>query len=313
MRRGVVGPYQLGALSGMSVALRGAERITGQRGVDLEGIFYATAFQAGVDGFLIPDSESVSKPKSRFLLDRTNFVPRETADKHWDAVRVALSKHLPKGWERDDQYSDVWGIESFLVDLMNAMATRSCLLSPWSIPDTAQVEAVLPSELALPLSNLLGSITDLNLASPVPQLALPVEELQRFNEIITGDLFPQYVHAQGQFDNSEAPIRHVVDEAVRVGRALFLKHPRLFVLRKSCVGFLQVTPKLIDAVFGKLPGVLAEISARLGVSLLDSRRRIVIYDCRPIIEMVWLSNLLRMFKSGRVSESQETSSSDKPS
>ena len=58
-------------------------------------------------------------------------------------------------------------------------------------------------------------------------------------------------------------------------------------LKKSSLSILEMTPKLIDAVFGKLPGTLAEVAAKVGVHALESRRRVVIYDFesgrRPLI------------------------------
>ena len=57
-----------------------------------------------------------------------------------------------------------------------------------------------------------------------------------------------------------------------------------------------MTPKVIDAAFGKLPGMLAELASKLGLSLLESRRRVVIYDFRPSMEQIFLATLIRMFK-----------------
>ena len=51
MKKGLIGPYQIGVLSGYSEALKIAERITEEHGADVEGIFYASAFQAGVEEF----------------------------------------------------------------------------------------------------------------------------------------------------------------------------------------------------------------------------------------------------------------------
>ena len=47
MRKGLMGAYQEGALSALSEMLRIVERVTREEGFDIEGLFYATAFQAG--------------------------------------------------------------------------------------------------------------------------------------------------------------------------------------------------------------------------------------------------------------------------
>lgn len=44
MKKGLIGPFQLGALNGMAGTMKIAETVTHQTGANLEGIFYATAF-----------------------------------------------------------------------------------------------------------------------------------------------------------------------------------------------------------------------------------------------------------------------------
>jgi hypothetical protein len=177
------------------------------------------------------------------------------------------------------------------------MATPASLLSLWGIPDVAEADAVLPPELIVPVSTLLAAIEDLTTVSPVPQKVLPREGLARFNRIITSDLFRHYVTAHVQLDHVQAPAATALQTVAAAGRRLFLENPRLLALRRSFLGVLQVTPKLVDAAFGKLPGMLAELGARLGLSLLESRRRIVIYDFRPSMEAIFLASLLRMFQA----------------
>jgi hypothetical protein len=295
MRKGLIGPFQQGVLLGLSESLNIAERVTGQRGVDLEGIFYATAFQAGIDEFLLAGVGERPQPFSAFIRDQTRYLPAERSKRHYDTVETAFGKYLPEGWERDDKYLPVWSVQAFLIDLLNAMATPASLLSPWGIPDIAEAKALLPPELVVPVSNLLAAIEDLTTASPVPQRVLAREDLERFNRIITSDLFRHYVTAHEMLDNPQVPVATAVEAAANAGRRLFLGNPRLLALRRSFLGVLQITPKVVDAAFGKLPGLLAELGARLGLSLLESRRRIVIYDFRPTVMEVFLANLLRMF------------------
>ena len=84
---------------------------------------------------------------------------------------------------------------------------------------------------------------------------------------------------------------------VSSGKNVFSQNKRLLQLKKSSLSILQVTPELVDTVFGKLPGALAEISANLGIRLLESKRRIVVYDFGPSTRDVLFSNLVRMIKA----------------
>ena len=59
------------------------------------------------------------------------------------------------------------------------------------------------------------------------------------------------------------------------------------------MGILQLTPNLVDAAFGKLPGILAEIGTRIGLSFLESQRRMVIYNFRSNMDDILSATLLR--------------------
>lgn len=59
---------------------------------------------------------------------------------------------------------------------------------------------------------------------------------------------------------------------------------------------IEITPKIIDLVFGKLPGGIAEVFAKIGFKYLESNNRVVIYDFGPSIREVFSANLIRMIK-----------------
>ena len=297
MKKGMIGPYQLGVLEGLAEMLRIAEKVTHEDGADIEGIFYVSAFQAGVDEFLVSDFIDRPCPRSDFVESRTTVVPRQQTEYIWKAVDATFSSHLPQDWRRNDEYSSVRELNAFVVDLLEAMSAGASLLSPWGIPDMAEAQARLPSELSVPLANLLSTIRDMQAPSPVPLKAIASEDVQRFNEIISSDVFCKYTAAQSALDDLEAPVESSLSMVVSSGRNLVLKAPKILQIRKSTVGILQLTPKLVDTVFGKIPGAVAEVGAKLGISLLESRRRIVIYDFRPSLEHLLLSNLIRMLKA----------------
>lgn len=297
MKKGFIGPYQIGILSGFSEALRIAEDITKQRGVDLEGIFYSTAFQAGIDEFLIPEYKDQMTPNSDFIKKRTTFIKSETSEEHYKLVGSAFSSYLPENWHTNEEFISIWSLHSFLVELLEAMSLRSSLLLLTGIPDFSEAEALLPSELAEPISLLLSSIVDIQTPSPIPRKAIPAEDMQRFNEILSSDMFTHYVEAQAELDNSEASIEKTLPVIAERGRQLFTQNKHVLTLKKSSAGILKITPKIIDAAFGKLPGALSEVAAKLGIDLLESRQRVVIYDFRSATQNILLSNLSRMMKA----------------
>ncbi len=297
MKKGFIGPYQLGTLSGASGALKIAADITKEKGADLEGLFYSTAFQAGIDEFLVPEYKDQLTPNSDFIAKRTTYIKSETSEKHYKLVGAAFSSYLPEDWLRNDYYSDIWGLHSFLVELLEAMSLHSSLLLPSGIPDISEAELLLPSELAQPISLLLSSIVDIQTPSPIPQKAIPAEDIHRFNDIMSSDIFTHYVEAQAELDIADSAIDKTLPVIIERGRELFAQNKHVLTLKKSSAGILQITPKIIDAAFGKLPGALSEAAAKLGISLLESHKRVVIYDFRSTTQNILLSNLVRMMKA----------------
>jgi hypothetical protein len=78
------------------------------------------------------------------------------------------------------------------------------------------------------------------------------------------------------------------------------------------VGVLQITPKLIDAAFGKLPGALADAAAKLGINFLESRRRLVIYDLGASYDAALFGDIIRMAALGGHHLLDPSGSSDNP-
>jgi len=62
---------------------------------------------------------------------------------------------------------------------------------------------------------------------------------------------------------------------------LISHNPSVLRLKRMAVSALPITAKIVDAVFGKLPSVLAKYSASL-LSSISSNRRIVIYQLEPV-------------------------------
>ena len=49
-------------------------------------------------------------------------------------------------------------------------------------------------------------------------------------------------------------------------------------MRRAVISLLPISSKIIDTIFGKLPGGLAEIFTNLLSKWLDDNKRIVIYE-----------------------------------
>ena len=128
------------------------------------------------------------------------------------------------------------------------------------------------------------------------QVQMDTENVNRFREIIESDLFAKYVSCQSEFDDPDANLPMVLDNVARAGRDIVRRNPALLQLRKSGASLLSFTPKLIDAVFGKLPGAVADVASKVGLEFLENRRRLVIYDFKSSFQQLLFLNLARMIK-----------------
>ena len=291
MKKGFISTFQQGVLCGFSEVAKRLKQSAGQESdFNIETIFYTTAFQAGIDEFIISGWErDKGQPKSEFIRKRTKGISWKKIKHNYEVISSLFSNYLPDGWINKKEYSSIVSLQYFLIDLMSAMRTGSSLITANGIPDIAQVQAIFPPEIALPISNIFSSIEDMNTTSPIPQMFIPREDLQRFNNIIMSDLFSEYVSAQALLDDSKEPIHSSLSKIISTGRNLFLANPKILTLRKNILGVIQVTPKIVDNVFGKLPGALAELASNLGISILESRKRVVIYDLGFIFRDILLS------------------------
>lgn len=306
MRKGLLSPYNEGALSELRFLVEKVKSITGEDGCDIDGIFYATAFQAGIDHFVLhprPELEP-QRPTSKFMQKRTSMESTDSWGKNWSEIRKAFSIYLPDNWWRDDKYSEVWSWIAFISELLGAIQSRACVLSVAGVPDTTGLEDLAPPELLAPLKNLAAAFEPISVPSIVPIHAVSREHIDRYQQIIAGDLFANYVGSETRLDDNSSQVPAVLDDVLTRGRALVKENSRLLSLQSSIAGLLSITPKVVDALFGKLPGVIADIATKLGGQYIESRMRIVVYDFQDVMFHGALSNVAKMIKATEKNDSK---------
>jgi hypothetical protein len=306
MKKGYLSPFHLGALEAISHVLEKTAEISKQQVTNSNAIFYATAFQSGIDELLIHDKfrdDLISN--SEFIASRTTPFSNTRSNAHSDIINATFSAYLPDDWRNSIKFHSVSSTTIFINDLIDAMSAGSCLISTGRL-HLIEIRELLPDELFVPLSNLLLTLTTVQTPSPIPQNVISTDDIRKFDDIISSDLFGKYVNSQSALDNSEVPIDKALPVIVSTGRMLFSQNRSLLALRNASVNILQVTPKLVDAVFGKLPGALAEVAAKLGISFLEDRRRLVIYDFHEFMfQEVLFRNLMRMLKATEATEPEQ--------
>lgn len=305
VKQGFIGSYDLGYLAGHSDVMRKWQRMLDQPSPDFEGVFYASVFQSGLERFLVRSGHLEEVTKSDFVRARVGCVSDSMYGRRTGPVVRAFHEHLPSGWAFDQKYAEVFGLESFLMDLLAAMHSKCSLLLVRDIPDIAKVERLLPSELLVPTSNLLASVEHEVVGVPGTQTIVGHEHIKRYQEILASDVFSKYSEAHEHLEHTDDTLSSSLANVVSSGRKLFANSHRALVVRNVAIGFLNITPQVIEVVFGRLPGALAETAAKLGVEFLNERRRVVVYSYRSFltsVDRVHLDRALRTADPSKLAE-----------
>jgi hypothetical protein len=93
MRKGYVSPFQQGHLSGISDVLTLIAKRAGQRAINSDAIFYTSAFQAGIDEFLV--ANIYRDPSTPLTTSSTFIASRTTAWACTCLGRILLFQALP--------------------------------------------------------------------------------------------------------------------------------------------------------------------------------------------------------------------------
>lgn len=290
-RRVIIGPGQSGPLWAFNTILNLPPILEKNPNIDFESLFYSSMIQSGVEQFEVILVQCYPIRKSEFLDKRISFIPKKIYLKQCEIVDKAFENYLPEDDETDEKYLPVWQLKSFLSDLFLSIRRKVSMVCFTPIPDLTKVEKLIPAELFYPIQHLIAAFDCENVKLPLPQKTIKTSDVKRFQDIISSDLFSQYTSAHGELEDSKLTKKKAILNITKVGQALFQKNRALLYLKDLTISLLPITPKVIDTVFGKLPGILAEYSGKILNNLLKDERRIVLYLFFPMFENILFQRL----------------------
>lgn len=289
MKRGFLGPYGQGFLAG---AVDRFVRDAADEGIKLDVIsvadsaFFGSAFQAGIDRFIFHKHRQDEKNSSKFVRERTEFVPISCRSKHSKIISELFDGALPLGWRDRRVYRDATYLEYFLGDLFDSMDAKASLLSPSGVPDIEDFRPIIPAHLYIPLKNLFDAIKPLTGSALVPQCTWQSEDLTRFRHLVESDIFERYSSAHALLDDGQTISSVAIKQITARARDVAFRNMGILDIKSASIGLLKFAPKLIDVVAGKLPGAISELFAGYANSYLENRQRVVIYDFNPQIRQL---------------------------
>jgi hypothetical protein len=258
--------------------------------------------QCGVDKFLTvpireyeglkttPHEERLNK----FLLERAIVIPEKKLSEAYFAIEDIFSYYLPDNYNFDQKYQGLWGIKSFLQELLVASNTGTSIFVRIDkiTEDLLKAKELLPLELYSPISFLVNSITQDTVDLPQAKYSLNKDEIKRFKKVFVEQPFMDYMLAHTLLDNEKEKKSNALTMIQKSTISLYERHKGLMSIKRSILTTLSVTPKIIDATFGKIPGSIADLATKILSNMIDLERRIVIYDYSPLYHEIYHNRLL---------------------
>jgi len=285
-RKVLISPYQLGGLHGVQKANDDFYQIIGSKPPDIQGLFYSAMLQGGIEKFVFPDIDEsvIMLDKSSFLKKRSSFMDDDVYDEAKDMVDYLFLHFIPHLEEHEDIQKQLRILRNFLVELFYSMKKQTSMACVLGIPDLEKLQPILPFDLYFLLRNLFQKFDTTSPALPVLRTSINMSDVDCFIDIIHSDIFAKYISAHSELECSNIPEQSALRNITEVGKSLNGSYKIHTQLKMLTIKILPVTAKIIDAVFGKLPGVIADYSVNSVSNLISTKKRIVVYDFFPIVK-----------------------------
>ena len=192
-------------------------------------------------------------------------------------VNEAFERHLGKGFLRHPEPSKVNTLFLFVGDLLYSLHRRKSMVCLLKFDELLSTVKTLPPELRIPLLNLWTLMRRAEPELPVPRHEILVRDVTDFEGILSSSLFTQYEKESSELDVESSPEAASLRAAHLSAQRLVRANERLLTLGATPMRLLSLTTKAIDAVFGRLPGALADFAAGEATQFLGADKRLVIY------------------------------------
>ena len=276
MKRGYLGVFESAFIAGVDACTKDTLKEKGYdisyKDIFLEKMIYVAAFQGGIDEFITILKPFGDKSLPDFLNNRF---------KQPSKASIALLHEILKVFEpytNKHENSLITMLMSFLLDLIMAMKNNASVIKVSQIPSIDDVKANLPPEISLPIINIISQLESTNALLPAPSVYLPKKSIERLESILRSDIYRSYSISHKNLEDSTQDSNKVINDIKSKGLNLLKKGKN--ILSEKCVflDVIPVVPKIVDAAFGKLPGLLAQIAGDSANKLLKDKRNIVIYQ-----------------------------------
>ena len=268
-------------------------------------ILFGSLVQCGVSQFeclAIPDSYMPTAE----VLRRRMVTKQDNYGTCLSIVHGSFEKHLGKNFCLHPQPDKINTLFLMVGDILYALHRRKNMVCFFDLDEFLPIIETLPPEVAVPLRNLWSLMSRSEPGLPVPQYEISTDDAIHFEQIIASNLFTQYETQSERLDIAssaeDASLKKIQNAAVELVNA----NQRFLKLRNTPMRLLTLTAKAIDAVFGKLPGTLADFAVKEAHQFLGADKRLVIYSARTLLLQTQAPSFVELQQQIKARASKQT-------
>ena len=288
-RSALIGPFQEARLSGVDQAVNIPEFLKELPRVNVPDLWFSTIIQSGVETLELIGEYDRGVELSPLASKRLSFRTPEEFAPIFLLIEQTFRHYFPDLNIRKDPV--LFHLKVFLVELLLAARLKRNMVNLFELPESKAFESRLPPELLLPIKRLFSALETNTPCVPSIGRTLTPQDIQLFEEILSSQLFRQYGDSHGSLEDNNILLASAVESIRRRSRKLTDKYPRLLKLKRVIVSVLPLTSQIMETIFGRLPGKLAEFSTSLLSEWLQQERRFVVYQFHDLLETTMRSRM----------------------
>lgn len=273
MKRGylglIEGAYLAGRSAGHIECLQEHGITPSNNSIPVDKMIYVAGFQGGIEQFITPIKQDINGPVDNFLLNRISAPKIYHPEILMKLIDISNST---LGGCKDIKAITVL---PFLHDLIVAMSNNAAVINITGIPSQETIKRYFPPDLAMPICNIISSLKFTEELLPAPTQTISTDGINKFNELLSSGVYSHYASAHEEIEFSSDD--KAIYEIRRQGKKLLAKGKGILFNRRVSISILSVVPKVIDAAFGKLPGIVAQTAGDIADKFISERKNVVIY------------------------------------
>lgn len=245
-------------------------------------VLATTLLQAGAEKFVIPSETPHAVTDSEYL--RTRIVSKGDAESENSSDQLTeLFWQCLVHKSDSSEAQEARAVQNLIVDLVVALQRGTSLVRVSPMPDIELAAKVLPPEILIPARTLLNAISSVPTSVPVPTAEIKKKDVAILAEILQSDIYLSYCVAHDELRSNDVKPKSALKNISVMALELCKSSGKYMKLDERLVSYLPPTEKLIEELFGKVPGILGSAVAKPLEAWLTSRSRLVIYQCAPVI------------------------------